>query len=151
MCSIIFLKVVNKNKTECMNLPLLSHQGRQTGAFSQWDINILSHHTTTQPHNHTTTQPHNHTYRFSLTSDSGTVKKHVQLGWDFDLAADFNVDIANAMVSQLRGKLVAWSKTLEGLSSKTPFCVKADCTDAIISVVDYQKNFRISIDIDGVA
>jgi len=86
-----------------------------------------------------------------LISDSGTVKKHVHFGWDFDLAADFSIDIANAMIVQLRGKLVTWSTTLEGLSSKTPFCVKADCTDATITVVNYKKNFRISIDIDNVA
>ena len=76
----------------------------------------------------------------------------MQFGWDFNLAADFKTDNANTMVTQLRQKFVTWNNKLKGgLTSRNAFCVKPDCTDMVITVVNHKNNYRIKIDIDRVA
>ncbi|KAI0221250.1 hypothetical protein LSAT2_027365 [Lamellibrachia satsuma] len=84
-------------------------------------------------------------------SKSGIVSKHLRFGWDFDLDADFTADNATTMKTQLRQKFVDWSKELEKLQSASPFCVTANCSDVSITVTDNKEDYRIHIDIDGVA
>jgi len=67
-------------------------------------------------------------------------KKHLKFGWDFDLAADFSIDTANAMKEQLKEKFKTWSG----------FCSQTDCSDLTIDVSDYKKDFRLMFDIDAV-
>ena len=76
--------------------------------------------------------------------------KHLQFGWDFDLRADFSHDIANEIEKQLRQKFVKWNTQL-GQQYGTSFCAKADCSDVTILVTDYSKDFRVKIDVDGLA
>ena len=81
---------------------------------------------------------------------SGTVKKHLQFGWDFDLIADFTTDGANTMKVQLRERFVTWSNALATSGVQKPFCNVSDCSDLVIDVVNFEKNFRLTFDIDAV-
>ena len=84
------------------------------------------------------------------TSDIGTVKKHLKFGWDFDLTADFTLDNANTMKTQVRQKFKVWSHEVEQLSVSEPFCNTTECLDLNIKVSEYQNNFRLTFDIDAV-
>ena len=77
-------------------------------------------------------------------------KKHLKFGWDFDLAADFFIDTANAMKVQLKEKFKTWSAAVKGKGVLKPFCSQADCSDLAIDVSDYNKDYRLKFDIDAV-
>ena len=84
------------------------------------------------------------------TSDIGTVKKHLKFGWDFDLTADFTLDNANTMKTQVRQKFKDWSLEVQRLGVSEPFCNTAECLDLNIKVSEYQNNFHLTFDIDVV-
>ncbi|KAI0210330.1 hypothetical protein LSAT2_004930 [Lamellibrachia satsuma] len=89
-------------------------------------------------------------FRFPPCGDIGTVKKHLKFGWDFDLTADFTLDNANTMKTQVRQKFKDWSLELQRLGVSEPFCNTAECLDLNIKVSEYQNNFRLTFDIDVV-
>ena len=88
---------------------------------------------------------------FLFSSESGIVKKHLRFGWVFDMVADFSTDLANAMKTRLHQKFVTWSRKLNGQQSAIPFCVTDDCSDMTITLTNNNNDYRITIDIDGVA
>jgi len=90
-------------------------------------------------------------YYLLFTLDSGTVKKHLLFGWDFDLADAFTADKANEMKEQLRQKFVYWNTNLTTLHPGTAFCAYVNCSDVSITVTNHKGNFRIKIDVDKVA
>jgi len=75
----------------------------------------------------------------------------VTFGWDFDLKADFTPDNAIAMKKQLLQKFEAWNTDLKTKQPGTSFCKKDGCSDVSITVTNYNKDFRIKINIDRVA
>ena len=90
-------------------------------------------------------------FAFIPTSEVDTEKKkHLKFGWVFDLAAIFSTDIANAMKAQLKEKFKTWSDAVEGGSVGKPFCSQKDCSDLVIDVSDYNKDYRLKFDIDAV-
>ena len=78
------------------------------------------------------------------------MKKRLQFGWDFDLVADFATDGADTMKVQLRERFVTWSNALATSGVQKPFCNVSDCSDLAIDVVNFEKNFRLTFDIDAV-
>jgi len=83
-------------------------------------------------------------------SEIGIVKKHLKFGWDFNLDADYTLDTAKAMKSELLKKLEEWNTKLKNKKSSA-FCVKPDCSDVTIKVTDTKKDYRINIEINSVA
>ena len=78
------------------------------------------------------------------------MKKHLKFGWDFDLTADFTLDNANTMKTQVHQKFKDWSVELHGLSVAKHFCDTTECLDLDIKVSNYQNNYRLMFDINAV-
>ncbi|KAK2173063.1 hypothetical protein NP493_905g00034 [Ridgeia piscesae] len=81
------------------------------------------------------------TFKFPPCGDSGTVKKHLLFGWDFDLADAFTADKANEMKEQLRQKFVYWNTNLTTLHPGTAFCAYVNCSDVSITVTNHKGQF----------